>query len=695
MPEQGLKFRPNKPAAFFLFCLILPLSLLSCRERAWGISREDILSRLESGNTAFLAKVSPEDAAQALRIGPEAPWYLARYARDAGNSALAAALLEIGARHSTGPFRILCIRDMALDRDSPRRLEAADLLAEPSPLFPSFSSDAPGLRVMILAEQGRFEEIPGGLVAFFARTPASPQLMDAGLTVAPGRHPRFDALFAFRRLIDSRAYGPAWEAAQELIDGEYPELFYRTMLSELGRAALYGATDPAAAIERLDLLAGRIDGGNTLPEEFAAESVPYMLSFYRGRISVRRGTSYSEDSRASFRDAITLAESPFDRDVALWYLLDLSGELPNRLMADLAEFAPGWDDPSFFSGILDRLIVRLVQNRNFTGLAELHTTLGPYLDRETRSRIAYITAKSGVLSPDEAESAYQTAFSEDHESLYYRMLASAELDALPSAPVLGTSHPAGNDAEEPAAAEVNPDRDSALEAVCRGFLRYSREADVYPFAREFFPDLSVPLAMELAGSLSAAGHHTDALRLMVLAVGAEPGPVTDEQLAGLYPRPWLKEVSSAAEKHGIPEYLLYALVRTESFFNASVVSHAGAVGLTQLMRPTAGDIARKLKVSEYDLSDPATNLEFGAFYLAELVRRLDGNVMAALFSYNAGISRVRSWFRAGSDLDPVLFLESLPFAETRGYGRKVLAASIVYGYLYYQKSPGDIIRELF
>lgn len=90
--------------------------------------------------------------------------------------------------------------------------------------------------------------------------------MDAGQTVAPGRHPRFDALFAFRRLIDSRAYGPAWEAAQELIDGEYPELFYRTMLSELGRAALYGATDPAAAIERLDLLAGRIDGGNTLPE---------------------------------------------------------------------------------------------------------------------------------------------------------------------------------------------------------------------------------------------------------------------------------------------------------------------------------------------------------------------------------------------------------------------------------------------
>jgi soluble lytic murein transglycosylase len=323
-------------------------------------------------------------------------------------------------------------------------------------------------------------------------------------------------------------------------------------------------------------------------------------------------------------------------------------------------------------------------------LAKIHETIGVYLDRETRARLAYITAKSGTLSADATAEAYQIAYSEDHEFLYYRMLASAELEDRPAVPVMGNRQSGMRDD-----GSSSGERVGALEAVCRGFLRYSQPEDLYPFAREFFPDIPVTLAMNLADSLSRAGFHTDALRLMVLAVGAEAEPVTDEQLAYLYPRPWLDEVSAAAERFGVPEYLLFALVRTESFFNPSIVSHAGAVGLTQLMRPTAGDIARKLKKSEFDLTDPATNLEFGAFYLAELIERLDGNVMAALFSYNAGITRVRSWLKTEGDLAPVLFLESLPFAETRGYGRKVLAASIVYGYLYYQKSPGEIIRELF
>ena len=151
----------------------------------------------------------------------------------------------------------------------------------------------------------------------------------------------------------------------------------------------------------------------------------------------------------------------------------------------------------------------------------------------------------------------------------------------------------------------------------------------------------------------------------------------------------------AARTEKVDSALLYGLIRTESFFRPAVSSGAGAQGLTQLMAGTAGDVARKLKVADYDLSDPATNIRFGAFYLDELIGRLDGNIMHALFAYNAGISRLRSWVRISGTLPHDLFLESLPFAETRDYGRKVLAASAVYGYLYNQKNAGQAVRDIF
>ena len=128
----------------------------------------------------------------------------------------------------------------------------------------------------------------------------------------------------------------------------------------------------------------------------------------------------------------------------------------------------------------------------------------------------------------------------------------------------------------------------------------------------------------------------------------------------------------------------------------------GAQGLTQLMKPTAADIAGRLGVGTFDLADPATNILFGSYYLSSLVKRLDGNTMSALYAYNAGITKVRLWLkdagvsdRPDGSRDGDIVLEGLPYAETREYGRKVLASAAVYGYLYYGKSTGDVVRELF
>ena len=128
------------------------------------------------------------------------------------------------------------------------------------------------------------------------------------------------------------------------------------------------------------------------------------------------------------------------------------------------------------------------------------------------------------------------------------------------------------------------------------------------------------------------------------------------------------------------------------------------------MEATANDEARKLKLDEnYDIFDPETNIRMGLHYLSSLISRTDdNNELLALYAYNAGLTNVRNWVRrfkndwsttgrtahkpAGISMD--LFLESLPFAETREYGRKVIGAATMYAWLYEKKLPGETVREI-
>ena len=112
---------------------------------------------------------------------------------------------------------------------------------------------------------------------------------------------------------------------------------------------------------------------------------------------------------------------------------------------------------------------------------------------------------------------------------------------------------------------------------------------------------------------------------------------------------------------------------------------AGAVGLTQLMLPTAQSVARGLRLarpSRADLMNASLNVRLGARYLGELVRRFDGSVALALAAYNAGPTAVSRWLgaRAGLDLDE--FVEEIPVEETRGYVKRVLRNYYIYRMLY-------------
>jgi soluble lytic murein transglycosylase len=115
-------------------------------------------------------------------------------------------------------------------------------------------------------------------------------------------------------------------------------------------------------------------------------------------------------------------------------------------------------------------------------------------------------------------------------------------------------------------------------------------------------------------------------------------------------------IEQAANNAGISPQVLKSLVITESNFRPDVKSSAGALGLTQLTAGTARDVADKLGLKTYDLTDPATNLKMGAFYLTEKLKAFDGDLPLALTAYHSGEARVKRLLRQknGSSLEDII-----------------------------------------
>ncbi len=171
---------------------------------------------------------------------------------------------------------------------------------------------------------------------------------------------------------------------------------------------------------------------------------------------------------------------------------------------------------------------------------------------------------------------------------------------------------------------------------------------------------------------------TCSIRVAVNAAIRKNYHVDKEHLRMLYPEFFKNEICSTCSEYSLNKNLLFALDRSESFFNPEAVSSAGAVGLTQLMYQTASDVAKKLKAKDFDLRDPAVNIKFGGFYLADLIRRLDGQELMAVCSYNAGITRVRQWISKYGKYGSELFIEMIPYSETREYARKIIGTEFIY-----------------
>lgn len=152
----------------------------------------------------------------------------------------------------------------------------------------------------------------------------------------------------------------------------------------------------------------------------------------------------------------------------------------------------------------------------------------------------------------------------------------------------------------------------------------------------------------------------------------------------LYPRPFEKQIRQFSKKANIDINWVYGLIRQESRFIAAAQSHVGANGLMQIMPATAKWIAKELEIKDFNpesIYEINTNIYFGTTYLRSLLDRLDNNMILATAGYNAGPNRASRWQQSLPKLtEGAIFVETIPFTETRNYVQNVLANTIEYAH---------------
>ena len=152
-----------------------------------------------------------------------------------------------------------------------------------------------------------------------------------------------------------------------------------------------------------------------------------------------------------------------------------------------------------------------------------------------------------------------------------------------------------------------------------------------------------------------------------------------------YPRAYWTEVVTAAARHHVDPLLMIALARQESHFDRTIKSPVGAIGLFQIMPYTAVALDPSFPIDRADeqLVQPEIAAELAARHLEQNLALFGGALAPAIASYNADKERVQVWWTAAKGLPEELFVDSIPYLQTRAYVRQVLA-----NYWMYQRFGG-------
>ena len=189
-------------------------------------------------------------------------------------------------------------------------------------------------------------------------------------------------------------------------------------------------------------------------------------------------------------------------------------------------------------------------------------------------------------------------------------------------------------------------------------------------------NLAVPEKRQAAILADQWGWHSRAI-----ATVAQIGQFDDLELR--YPLPHRESFENYSADASIQESWAYGVARNESLFMRDIRSSAGAVGVMQLMPETGRRAAREIShpyKGRNTLTDANSNIRLGTFYLGEMHKRFNKNAVLATAAYNAGPRRVEQWLPASESVDARIWIENIPFNETRKYVRRVLASEAIFSW---------------
>lgn len=163
-------------------------------------------------------------------------------------------------------------------------------------------------------------------------------------------------------------------------------------------------------------------------------------------------------------------------------------------------------------------------------------------------------------------------------------------------------------------------------------------------------------------------------------------------LKSIYPEAYKDNVFKYAKQRKIDPYIVLSIMKAETQYKSDAISPVGAVGLMQFMPYTLDKLSNLVgdTVKVTDLFEPKKAIKYGAVYLKKLFLELDNQSPLTAAAYNGGPHRVKSWIKKLGDIDYDVFIEHIPFAETRTYVKRVITFRSIYSKLYQKKDINDL-----
>ena len=257
---------------------------------------------------------------------------------------------------------------------------------------------------------------------------------------------------------------------------------------------------------------------------------------------------------------------------------------------------------------------------------------------------------------------------------FYGQLASEELGAAPGAGMSAVSYQPGNPEIEAI---------QALPAIQRTLLLYRMDmrteaAKEWAWATRNFNDQLLLVAAEVARRNEMYDR----------SINAADRTVQMHDFNLRYPAPYRESLQENLHKHGLEEAWVYGLMRQESRFVTRAKSDAGAAGLMQIMPDTARWVARQIGMKGYRkglIHRLDVNIKLGTYFMKTVYNQFDANPALASAAYNAGSTRAKQWC-GPEPLEGAIYIETIPFDETRDYVKKVMSNTIYYSKLFGQTS---------